>query len=306
MAKFPVEVSDKEGIVDAVNYVLSGPAGLGQNFAGFSSFTPAWLTGNFRVPYSLSLFSDTAKTLFNTPARLYVPPIDLITSEMLDGRTFKFTFAKPQATAPFALGNGISIAGVNSWYNDSYATIGVTKCTTTYVIVRTGSSYTVQNSASGGTVSLVTGTSFNSTDCNARVTVTGGTDRVFISAQLDSTVSYTASSFPALLNYTVAVNRYKGTPNNNPTNPDFVFEFDETVAAKTYIRDGLTYSGTLPLIETVFTSILDTPAPGFYWYILEVKFQFNTHLTGTSKVSNGQATTDLLALRSLSAQVVKQ
>jgi hypothetical protein len=305
MAKFPVEVSDKEGIVDAVNYVLSGPAGLGQNFAGFSSFAPAWLTGNFRVPYSLA-FADTANKTINTPARLYVSPIALSTSEMLDGRTFKFTFATAQKTAPFALGNGITIAGVDSWYNDSYATIGVTKCTTTYVIVRTGSTYPVQNSASGGTVSLVTGTGFNSTDCNARVTVTGGTDRVFISAQLDSVLAYTANTFPAVLNYTVAVNRYKGEPNNNPVNPDFIFEFDETVASKSYVRDGLGSSGTLPLTETVFTSVLDRPAPGFYWYILEVKFVFNTHLVDKVAKSNGQVTGDLMSLRSLSAQVVKQ
>jgi len=305
MAKFPVEISDKEGIVEAVNYVLSGPSGLGQNFAGFSSFAPAWLTGNFRVPYSLA-FADAANKTINTPARLYVSPIDLSTSEMLDGRTFKFTFATAQKTAPFALGNGITIKGVNSWYNDTYAVIGVTKCTTTYVIIRTSSTYSVQNSASGGTVSLTTGTGFNSTDCNARVTVTGGTDRVFISAQLDSVIAYTANTFPALLNYTVAVNRYKGEPNNNPVNPDFIFDFDETVASKTYIKDGLGSSGTLPVTETVFTSILDKPDPGYYWYILEVKFVFNTHLVDKVPVSNGQVTGDLMSLRSLSAQVVKQ
>ena len=37
MAKFPVEIDDKEGIIDAVNNLLSGPSGLGQNFEGFTS-----------------------------------------------------------------------------------------------------------------------------------------------------------------------------------------------------------------------------------------------------------------------------
>ena len=74
-AKFPVELSDQEGIVDAVNYLLSGPAGLGQNFSGFSDFNPAWLTGNFRTPYTVT-----------TPANLYVAPISLSTAEMLDER----------------------------------------------------------------------------------------------------------------------------------------------------------------------------------------------------------------------------
>ena len=36
-AKYPVDIGDDEGIVDAVNYLLSGPSGLGQNFSGFSS-----------------------------------------------------------------------------------------------------------------------------------------------------------------------------------------------------------------------------------------------------------------------------
>lgn len=311
MAKFPVEVSDVEGIIDAVNSLLSGPGGLGQNFAGFSSSLPGWLTGNNRVPYTLPYYSDASETTTNTPAELYVAPINLATSEMLDGRTYKFTFATAQAEPPFALGNGITVSGSsNSWYNDTYSVIGVAACTTTYVIVRTAESYSVENPGLGGTISLTTGTGFNSTDCNARITVTGGTDRVFISAQLDSVVNYITTVTPANLNYTVAVNRYRGTPNNNPANPDYVFTFDKTVAFKTYATTGLAASGTLPLTETVFTSIIDQPEPGYYWYILEVKFVFNTHteiVDGTpTAVSNGQVTTDLLRLRSLSAQLVKQ
>lgn len=53
MAKFPVEVSDVEGIVEGLNYVMSGPSGLGQNFAGYSAFEPATITGNFRSPYTI-------------------------------------------------------------------------------------------------------------------------------------------------------------------------------------------------------------------------------------------------------------
>ena len=154
MAKYPVEYTDKEGVVDAVNNLLSGPSGLGQNFAGFSAYKTAYLTGNFRVPYAQ-----------DTPARLYVPPIALGSSEMLDGRTWKFTFATPQKTVPFALGNGITVSGVqDSFYNDSYATIGVTKCTKEYVIARTTGSYSIHGASTGGAVTLVTGTGYNSTD----------------------------------------------------------------------------------------------------------------------------------------------
>lgn len=311
MAKFPVDISDKEGIVDAVNYTLSGPAGLGQNFAGFSNYKPYWLTGNFRVPFTKAFWADEAAGKANTPAALYVPPIALTSSEMLDGRTWKFTFTTKQKTAPFALGNGITVEGVaDSFYNDTYSTIGVTQCTTEYVIVRTTGTYTIHGASTGGTVKLITGTGYNSTDANARVTVTGGSDRVFISAQLDNVLSYLVNTTPAALRYTVAINRYKGFLNNDPINPDYLFDLDETVAEKTYIKSGLVGNSSLPIFETVFTTVLDQPAPGFYWYILEVKFEFNTHQvksgSTTTLEQNGQVTSCLLGLRSLSAQVVKQ
>ena len=88
-AKYPVELSDQEGIVDAVNYLLSGPAGLGQNFAGFSSYSPVYVTGNFRIPYTQV-----------DPASLYVPPIALSNAEQLDDRTIKYTFASAQPSPP--------------------------------------------------------------------------------------------------------------------------------------------------------------------------------------------------------------
>jgi hypothetical protein len=52
MALFPVEYSLKgsEGIVDALNYVLSGPSGLGQNFGGFNNSYDGILVGAIRNP----------------------------------------------------------------------------------------------------------------------------------------------------------------------------------------------------------------------------------------------------------------
>jgi len=288
MAKFPVEINDEDGIIDAINNLLSGPGGLGQNFAGFSSYTPAWLTGNFRVPYALS-----------SEAQLTVAPIALSQSEMLDGRTWKFTFATEQAKAPFALGNGIEVAdSTDSFYNDTYSTIGVTECTTTYVIARTVNSYDVIAAAPGGTVALTTGSGDLSTDANARVTVTGGNDRVFISGQLLNTIGYTVASGPATLEYAVTINRYAGEPNNDPVNPDFVFTNKTKVSERVYTISGLTGTGTIDDKETIFTSILDVPNVGYYWYILEVKFNFTS---GTAVVN-----TSKFGLRSLSVQVVKE
>lgn len=361
MAKFPVELKDDEGQRDAINYLLSGPAGLGQNFAGFSSSTPAYLTANYRVPFTqpvtiyklcsgLSGFSilnvhpnasgliagmtvigddipagttivsigapssgytpvtlsaactgdfSNANVGFTPTAvrNLYVPAFALDTSEMLDTRTLKFTFLAAQPTPPFVQGNPVVISGVaDSWYDDTYGTIGVVECTTTYCTVRLRKDYALRPASTGGTIGLTAMNADTSTDCNARVTVTGGTDRVFISGQLDQTVNYEVLSAPQDLAVKTKINRYVGFINEDPVNPDYLFILDGTVVVKEYTFTGLTGTGTLPLIETVYSTILDTPAPGYYWYILEVSYE-GTDIEVTS-VDFG--------LRSLSAQVVKQ
>jgi hypothetical protein len=292
--QFPVQTGNDQAVAEALNYLLSGPGGLGQNFAGFSAYVPGWLTGNFRTPYSQSVA---------TP--LYVAPINLGTSEMLDERTFKFTFSGyGGANPPFIPGNNITVSGVaNDWYNGSYTPIGVVACTTTYAIVRLQVGYPVQPSSTGGTI-LLSATSqvgkdtfFNSTDCNAKVTVTGGTDRVFVSAQLNNIISYNVTSTATLV-YTAAVNRYKGFINDDPVNPEYRFGFDQTVSQKTYTYPGLTGTNQmLADVESVFTTVIDQPPPAFYWYILETSYAVTS---GAMQVTYSE-----LDLRSLSAQVVK-
>ena len=283
MAQFPI--ADQAGVIEGLNYALSGPGGLGQNFAGFSSYLPAYLTGNYRSPFSQS-----------TPAKLYVPPIALGVSQMLDGRTWKYTFASAQPSAPFAIGQPITISGVaDPYYDGTYTPIGVIECTTTYVIVRTTTTYTVVANSTGGTAEFSNVNTLTSTDCDIRVTVTGAQDRVFISGQLDQIISYTDAGTSNMDVY-LTITRYKAEPNNDPINPDFIFGSQQIIVQKVYPQTGLTGTGSLPLIETVFTSVLDTPAPGFYRYILEVNFV----TTGTVQV-----TQDQLLLRSISAQVVK-
>ena len=299
-AKYPVETSDQEGIVDAVNYLLSGPSGLGQNFAGFSSFTPAWLTGNFRSPYTSS-----------SVARLTVAPIALSTSETLSDRTFKFTFNVAQPAPPFANGNNVTIAGVlDPFYDGTYAVIGVVECTTTYVILRTADSFTIEPPSTGGFASLSTGTGALSTDANARVTVTGATDRIFVSGQVAQLIEYNVTT-AGNLKVTVEINKYYGFQDPLPVNPDIKFDLRATIARRVYNYPLAVGTGTLSLLETVFSSVVDQPDPnvpvstdpefswtGFFWYILDVSFEFTT--------GAGSITTDELGFRSLSAQVVKQ
>jgi hypothetical protein len=315
MAKFPVEPSDKDGIIEAVNNLLSGPSGLGQNFSGFtnppiqyydtdngiSTNTPAYLTGNFRTPFTNS--SDTTKT--------YVAPIALAFSEYIDSRTAKYTFATAQATPPFAIGNPVIVTGVNDNYNGRQSPTGVVECTTSYVITRFNGDGKTYPAAGGGSIyydAFLNG-ALVSTDCQAKVTVNGATDRVFISGQLNNLLSYTCTT-DSEFEYTVTITRRTATPNNDPINPDFVFGESATVAVKNYSCKVATGSGTFPTldstadytvappIETIFTAIIDTPGLGYYWYILEVEIDITAGdvVFTQSKFGN----------RSMSVQVVKQ
>jgi len=299
MASYPVEAADTSGIVDAVNNLLSGPSGLGQDFGGFSSYATAYITGNFRTPYSTT-----------TPTSLYVPPVNLATASQPSGDTFAFTFASVQATPPFVQGQGVTIAGINGDYDGSYNTIGVALCTTTELVLRSqGQFFPLAAPAVGGTATYdrtsPTGpvdpeSSFVlSTDCNVKVVVTGGTDRVFVAAQLLNTISYVQTSTSNLV-YTVAIDRYKGEPNADVENPGFLFNFDERVAQQIQTFTGVTgTTGTLPLQNTIFGTLVDADiAPGYYWYLLNVDFY---RTTGDIRV-----TTCELAQRSFTAQVVKQ
>lgn len=298
MSKFPVETTDSEGIRDAVNYLLSGPGGLGQNFSGYSTYQTGYLNGNFRPP-----FTNT------TGAELYVAPIPLGVSEMLDGRTWKFTFASAQASPPFVPGQPITVAGVaDSFYDGDYSPIGVAECTTTYVIARTQTTYRVVPPSSGGDVFFyntlsTSSTSFLSTDANGKVTINGATDRVFLSAQLNNIISYIDASSTAF-QYTVQINRLVGFITDDPVNPEYRFNPDGVVAQKTYTYH-LSGSGDLDNVETVFTAIIDNPPLGYYWYILEVQYK-NLDWDGELPLPAFQVTASTLTQRGLSAQVVKQ
>ena len=292
IAKYPVDQGDEEGILDAVNYLLSGPAGLGQNFAGFSSYATAYLTGNFRIPYTQS-----------DPASLYVAPITIDTADMLDDRTIKFDFTTAGlVTPPFSLGQGLSVVGNSvNFYNDAQIVqIGVVECTNTYVIVRILSAQPLQPQGTGGTIEFYSTDAYTSTDAECRVTVTGATDRVFISAQLDQIISYEVLAGSQDLTVYVTINRYVGQLNDDPTNPDFFFQRDSTVVEKIVgVFTGLTGTGTLSQIDTVFATLIDQPPPGLYRYFLEVYFE-------TDESGDLQITQDEIGVRSISVQVVKQ
>lgn len=385
MAKFPVELSDSQAIVDGLNYVLSGPSGLGQNFAGFSAFEPATLTGNFRSPFAIipavttsavqntdiptsngqgstqititdpsllqegmrvtgtgiapgariatygipttinksTITLDTANvgpvsgliSFYAEPeASMYVAPIALATVEWVDIITVRAWFATPfpTGTIPFALGNSPQIRSSSvADYNINYRGPGVVECTESYVVLQSGVNLPNLGTATGGTIrafvtinppTLGTGPSNDywiKTDCSARLTVNGPTDRVFLSGQLHNVISYTVLSGTPTLEYSVAINRYLGIPFSDPVNPDYRFLFNGTVAERVYTFAGLTGTGTLDEIETIFATLIDTPQPAYYQYRLEVSYRV------TNTGGNLQVTKNAVDLRSLSGQVVK-
>jgi hypothetical protein len=295
---YPVTSSTTD-IVDGLNIALSGPSGLGQGFDGFNSngLDQFDLTGNFRQPYAVQNFGSPGVPLVN----LYVAPIALGVSEMIDERTWKYTFSVAQVTEPFIPGQPITVSGVTDpYYDGTFAPIGVTECTLTYVIARTSDSYPVVANSSGGTVELTSMDFLTSTDCLARATVFGNQQSVILSSQLNAKI-FTDPAYTGSYYYKVSINRYKAVSNDDPTNPDFVFILDNdagrppsTLAYKETLVSSVLSSND---IETIFTSIIDTPGIGYYQYILEVEFSDNS---GGNIVTNA-----LLTQRSFSAQVFK-
>ena len=63
MASYPVEAADTSGVVEAVNNLLSGPSGLGQDFSGFASYVPGFVTGSVRTPYTSPGVQTTGTTV---------------------------------------------------------------------------------------------------------------------------------------------------------------------------------------------------------------------------------------------------
>jgi len=387
MSQFPVEYSNKdsEGLVEAVNYALSGPGGLGQNFSGFNDSYTAWLRGNIRTPATLAGYTTPAHgasgattitvsnpgsvrqndpnvpskiaigqyvygtnigtaaqvantydtvntpwsiplTVANTgavqgavsfynqaPTQLYVAPISISTIAWVDARTIKVTFTSAQPTAPFELGTLPLIAG-STYYNGLYYGPGVVECTTTYVVLQSSNIITNSGASSGGTIKVSntqqpptvgvdpgfpTSIYFNATDCQGNASVNGNLDRVFISAQIDNTISYTASA-SSVIEYSVAVNRYVGIPALIVQNTEIQYYYDDTVALQTYQYSVSAGTATLPQEKTVFTNVIDIPVNAYYLYRLDLLFRVINN-TGSAEV-----TVSKLGNRSIGVQVVKQ
>lgn len=268
-AKYPVEISDEEGIVDAVNYLLSGPSGLGQNFDGFSDYKPAYLTGTFRAPFTVPIST-------NPPPTLYVAPISIsnITVPNNPGAIIDVTYTTPQSPVPFGAGDTVTISGVTpGFYDDNYRR-GVLEVSSTGVLVQYTSDETWPAYVSGGDIEKNASNIDVSTDCNGRVTVYGPTDKVFLSAQLNLDFTYdctTASEWDII----VKIDRYAGFPTTTAGDNDYLFDLDTNgnpIVSEQVTHYSQSTSGTSGNTEYIFTTVLDQPSFGYYWYILDIVF----------------------------------
>ena len=296
MAQFPIEIDDSQGINEAINYLLSGPSGLGQNFQGYSAYLPAYIRPSSKQPWSL----PTTTTL--NPSMYLAIPINNVTA--VGGATsqfVKFVFTTPQATPPFQYGDALETnnivagGGDPNFYNDSWT---VYSSTVNDVTVVTDLVYTWPAYVSGGDVGRDYMNYAQDTDCNARVTVQGPTDQVFVSAQLDLSWEYDCTN-PVDYDVIVRISRGSGFPDSTPGSNDYLFKDFVTVSEKTFTKSVTAGTGTQEL-EAIFTTVLDGPNLnfGYYWYILTVEF-----VASPTDVTIGRATT---GLRSLTAQVIKQ
>ena len=284
-AKYPVETSDEEGIVDAINYLLSGPSGLGQNFQGFGDFNKAYLTGTFREPFTVPITTTP-------PPTLYVAPIAIsnITVPNNPGTILDVTYASAQSPVPFAQGDSVIIDSVTpSFFDDNYSRSVLEVSSTGLVIQYRFGDLTWPAYVSGGTVEKDLSNTDNSTDCNGRVTVYGPDDKVFITAQINLDFTYdltTASEW----DIKVKINRYIGFPSTTAGDNEFLFDLDtDPLVSQQVTHYSESTSGSSGNNEYIFTTVLDQPSFGFYWYILDIEFStFDPLLGGLLKQEYGQ------------------
>ena len=138
VAKYPVEVSDEEGQVDAINYLLSGPAGLGQNFAGFSSFLEAYLRPTFRQPFVTPLTKAPIPVYSSYPLSNAVACDSTGTPVAPNALTryVQFTFTTPFTQAPYQFGDTVTVSnlvdgGLPSGVNNAFSLAGTRVATVT-------------------------------------------------------------------------------------------------------------------------------------------------------------------------------
>lgn len=287
----------QQEIEDYVEYLMSGPAGLGQNFSGASAYTPAYLTGTIRAPFTVPITT-------NPPPQLTIDPIAITNITVLDinvdgeSRNIQIDFT-PQANPPFKQGQSCLISGVDPDFYDGFYGRSIVSCTTSSLVLQSRIFYTWPPYISGGDISLSSVSYIDgdgdpddtpiSSDTFGTVTVTGPTDIVFVAAQLALDFTYTCTT-ASEWDITVKINRYFGVSPDDPLDPQIVFAEPVTISEQTTHYSEST-SGTASAGQNIFTTVLDSPSFGLYRYFAEVYFyNYNRavgSITGSTRYNTG-------------------
>jgi hypothetical protein len=301
MSQFPVNT--EEGLYDAVNYLASGPSGLGQNFQGFSAYLPAYLRESGRQPWSLPI-----NTTLDPSVYLSIPISNITVVGGNPSALFEVTFTTPFADAPFEFGDKLDISGVietgsDTSFND--VSFPVFSCTTTTVTLGYSATFPVKTwntYVSGGLLGRDYMNYPMATDCNGRVSVQSATTQVFVSAQMNASWKYTCV-VGGDYDIIVSITKLRGFPSQTPGSTEYLFADEVLVSEKTFTRTATVGTGTDSL-EAIFSTILDGPDLdfGYYWYILNLQF----NVTSTASVYDTTIGKVTMGLRSLTSQVIKQ
>lgn len=296
ISKYPIEIGDVEGIADAVNYLLSGPAGLGQNFDGFSDYNPLIIRPTFARPFTLPYYTTLDASWY---VRLTATGTTVVGGNPSDLITISFGAGPGYTSPPFQFGDRLRLSGFVAsgvdpdFWNGNYY---VYSSTTTSVTLYTSQTYTWPAVTTLGSIVRDFTNTAVSTDCLAQVVVDSITQRNFINAQVEFTYTVNTETSPPEPSYNetnvfdivVQVNRYSVGKNSRGNQ---VFSFQKTISQKVFPEQ--TGSATAGAVSAIFTTVIDQELNfGSYAYILEIAFvTVPTLTTGTSPGSAGYRTT---------------
>jgi hypothetical protein len=328
MSQYPIDSPD--GVLSAVNYLLSGPTSIGQNFEGMSAVgnpnlpyigtpTGTYFTGTIIDPYTRDSITTRYASWSSTDIPVTISGITIVNDNTL---TIAYTLPANydginQSERPFVEGQLITVTGVtpviyDQTYQITEAFFGTGTITVISETTQVWTAYT-----SGGDIAWNYAGENRPTDCSAIVTVTGPTDRVFISSQATTEFGwYDNFGYSGALNITInsRVNRYRAVEQTSlpdsafPLNGlrvynGYLWQFDDSlIDVPSFIPYSLSIGPyTHDMGTNIFNNIIDSPGIGYYWYVLE--FYFDNPYGATDAYPLYMLTKNF---RSFTAQVIKQ
>jgi len=285
MAAYPITNPDSINLIEALNYVASGPTDIGQQLVGYNMYQDTLeLNGNQQAPFANKQPPVTY---------LYQPPIDLSTATWIDAYTRQYTFqGAPIGYIPYALGQTITVTGVSpneydtpaGGYGQPVNDTVVVKCTEDYVIIRSATKSIANPGPGTGGRALfaLMKTSFYgggqadfriNTPANAQVSVDISNSLVGVTAQLEILNNTYAilwqdpdPFYLHSLQYRVELNRYKAVNIGTVANPVYDYKFDKIVSRELIYSDlsiGPPTRG-IPLTWTITGGVPAAGSAGFY------------------------------------------